>query len=306
MLYFRRPVIRRRCVSRAKDTESPTALRYSMWRTVSTRLAELLLIVGLVTPATGLAAPVLLIFPTLVLIEGSQRSASINILNDGDTAGTFVISWSDLRMTPNGGLQAPEEGLAPMSLQPYVRFSPRRMTLQPGETQIARIAVLRDSEIPKGEYYSHLRVLTLAPDETADERNAEEEQATSSVTVIARTAMAIPIIWRNSEAASEAIIESVEFDQETNALAVNVRRFGELSVRGYLHIVHTGADGTQTTLADPMPLVIYPNLDHRTISVPLNEAVDNTELGAATEIIYSPELDIDGNLPIFASYVLAP
>jgi len=257
--------------------------------------------------ATGLAAclfapsiawsqkPVLLIHPTMVMFEGNVRSATINVINRGDGDGVFEINWIDYAMTPEGGLLK-TDGLADWSIQPYVRYSPRRISLGPGETQIVKIAIRRQNDLAEGEYYSHFRVLTLNPNEA---ELGDDSETQTSVQVSARTATAIPIIWRNSDEEPAAGIESVEFNADTGQLEVAVRRKGKVSVRGFLHVLGETEDGVETELADPTHFVIYANLDGRTAKIALKP---NITTFAGTQIMYTS--DIDRSLPnsTIASY----
>ena len=245
----------------------------------------------------------LFIHPTTVMFASDVRSATVNIINRGDATGVFAISWVDYTMTPEGGLNA-WEGRAPWSIQPYVRYSPRRVTLKPGQTQRVKIALRRERDVAEGEYYSHLRIVSLN-DNVDGPANADLAVAGSgrqAITIKAHTALAIPIIWRNSTATPRAAIESVEIDREMNRLVVDVRRIGDLSTRGYLHVVRDGVGGTRNALADPVPLVIYPTLDGKTVSVPLKAGIGNTGVEVGTQIIYSPDIDSTHREALFASY----
>ena len=267
--------------------------------------AVLWLPVTALTPAAAQADNAqLFIHPTIVTFAGRQRSATIDIVNRGGATGVFVIDWVDFAMTPEGGL-APWDEPAPWSVQPHVRYSPRRVTLEPGETQVIRIALRPDRTAADGEYYSHLRVLTLNGNvERLTEATANGASEPQGVTILARTAIAVPVIWRNSEAAPRAAIDSVEIDAEMQRLLVNVRRLGELSTRGFLHVVRTGSDGTRQAVTDPVPLVIYPTLQRRTVPIALKEGLGATLIGAGTEVIYSPDVDITSRHSSLASYRL--
>ena len=127
----------------------------------------LLLTVMLLGPVQAWCGAVLFIYPTLIMFEGNERSATITLTNRGDATGTFETSWSELTMTPEGGLIKSEN--PPWSVQPFVRYSPRRVTLQPSESQVIKVALRRDQEAPEGEYYSHFRVLTINTEDMADE-----------------------------------------------------------------------------------------------------------------------------------------
>jgi hypothetical protein len=275
---------------------------------IKTRILLLLAIASLV-PALAQAAAVLFIHPTLIIFEGNERSAAITLTNRGDETGTFEMSWTDMAMTPSGGL-VKHDGAAPWSVQSYVRYSPRRVTLQPAESQVVRIAVRRGLDVPEGEYYSHFRVLTLNSEQVemqVDEQDQEaDEQTTSAVIIDARSAVAIPIVWRNSRDSSSASIEAVRIDGDTNKLSVDVRRHGQLSVRGYLQVIETAADGTQSSLAPPVPLVIYPNLEARTMSIDLNDGVVAANLKQGTEIFYSPDIEISDRSTVIDSYSIVP
>ena len=256
-------------------------------------------------PTLALADAVLFIHPTLVMFEGNERSATISLSNRGDVTGTFEMSWSDMTMTPEGGL-VKLEGPAAWSIQPYVRYSPRRVTLAPLESQVIRIAVRRGVDVPEGEYYSHFRVLTLnSEDPLAAEAEADEPNV-EGVTIEARSAVAIPIVWRNSHDSSSASIESVRIDRDTNQLSVDVLRHGQVSVRGFLHVFETAADGSRSSLAQPVPLVIYPNLDARTMTVELNDGVMAGNLKGGTEVYYSTDLEISDNSIVIDSYPIDP
>ena len=206
-------------------------------------------------------------------------------------------------MTEDGGLVV-HEGDAPWSLRPHTRYSPRRVTLRPGETQRVKLALRRGADVPEGEYYSHLKVLTLNDNVDAEAEKPGGEAATThrTLTVRARTALAVPVIWRNSRAKPLAVIETAHFDPESHELSVHVSRVGLLSTRGYLHVVHTAADGSRRTLAAPTPFVIYPSVRHRVARITISaDAIDSA---GQLEVVYSTEKDVSNAKTDLASYRL--
>ena len=266
----------------------------------------LLLAIMSLVPALAQAGAVLFIYPTLIVFEGNQRSATITVTNRGDQTGTFEMSWTDMTMRPDGGL-VKYEGQAPWSVQSYVRYSPRRVTLAPAESQVVRIAVRRGLDIPEGEYYSHFRVLTLNSEDPSEAANdVEEEAEAAAITIEARSAVAIPIVWRNSRATPDASIEAVQVDNDANQISVDVRRHGPLSVRGYLHVFEKAADGSRSPLAEPVPLVIYPSLEARTLAIELNEGVVAANLSRDTEVFYSPDLELTDQSSVIDSSPIVP
>ncbi len=264
----------------------------------------LLAILSLVSTAPARAGAVLFIYPTLIMFEGNQRSAEITLTNRGDQTGTFEMSWSDMTMTSEGGL-VKYQGQAPWSVRSHVRYSPRRVTLAPFESQIIKIAVRRDQDVAEGEYYSHFRVLTLNSEDPLAAQ-ADTADRSSGISINARTAIAIPIIWRNSQATPSAAIESVRIDRDANQLTVVVRRYGPLSVRGYLHLFETAPDGTRSFLAEPVHLVIYPSIVTRLTSITLNDGVLAGSLPPGTEVYYSADLEMTDRSTVFASFPVVP
>lgn len=270
--------------------------------------ALFLLVVMVLGPTTVWAGAVLFIYPTLVMFEGNNRSATITLINRGDAIGTFETSWSELSMTSEGVLVKFEGDPPPWSVQPYVRYSPRRVRLEPSESQVIKIALRRGMDVPEGEYHSHFRVLTLNVEDLEDgSMEAPDAPDTdAAVTITARSAVAIPIIWRNSQSSPGATIESVSIDRDTNQLTVDVRRQGSLSVRGYLHVLGDTADGERAALAEPVPLVIYPSLEKRAMAITLNEGITADALEKNTVVVFSTNTDDVSQETTLASYPIVP
>jgi len=269
-------------------------------------MTKLVLAILFLLPTAAWSSAVLLIHPTLVMFEGNERSATITLTNRGDQTGTFEMSWIEYTMTAEGGLTK-MDGIAQWSVQPYVRYSPRRVTLAPAESQVIKIALRRRKDAALGEYYSHFRVLTLNSEDPTDSDTkaaVELPENATSVTIKTRTAIAIPIIWRNSQETSGATIESADFDRQTGKLTVDVRRHGDLSVRGFLYVFDVAPDGTRRSLAGPVPLVIYPNLEGKTIDMTFDDGVNVDSLVKGATVLYAPKLEGVDQATVFASYPL--
>ena len=260
----------------------------------------------LLGPVHAWGGAVLFIYPTLIMFDGNKRSATITLTNRGDAIGTFETSWTEHEMTAEGGL-VKVEGEVPWSVQPFVRYSPRRVTLEPSESQVIKVALRRDQEAPKGEFYSHFKVVTLNSQDLQDEANEEPEpKSDAAVTIRARSAVAIPIIWRNSQDEQGAAIESVVIDREANQLKIDVRRLGDLSVRGFIHVLGETPDGESDSLADPVQLVIYTSVRKRSMAIALNENVTNETLARNAEVVYSSDPDRISEDTTLASYAIVP
>jgi P pilus assembly chaperone PapD len=264
----------------------------------------LILIFAALIGERAFAEASLFIYPTLVMFEGNRTSAEVTIANRGDETGTFAIGFADMSMTDEGGLVRQEDEM-PWSIQPYLRYSPRRVTLAPAESQVIKIALRRDPSVPEGEYYSHMRVLTLnsAAVEPADDGAPEPE---AGVSITARAAIAIPVVWRNSQAKPAATIESIAFAADVNAITVDVRRDGLLSVRGFLHVVAGSGPGESKSFAAPTPMIIYPTADRRSASLPLLEGRAAADLPRDARVVYSADEELTTRSVIYSEVPLFP
>ena len=263
----------------------------------------LVLVSALLIGERATAEASLFIYPTLVTFDDNRTSAEVTIANRGDEVGTFEIGFANMSMTAEGGLVMHEEPVD-WSIQPFLRYSPRRATLPPGESQVIRIALRRDDTVPEGEYYSHLRVLTI--NSAAVDGDDTGPSSEPGVSITARSAIAIPVIWRNSRAAPAATIDAVEPDADANALTVDVTRHGLLSARGFVHVVAGGKPGDSDPIAEPMPLILYPNIDHRSVSIPLPEGVAPNALPADTIVVYSADDTLTDTSVIYSQRSVMP
>lgn len=257
----------------------------------------------LATPNPAAAGkPVLLVHPTKVLLEGRIRGASVNLINRGDAKGTFLISWIDYDMTPEGGLIV-RDAETPPSLQPHVRLSPRRVTLEPGGRQVVKLALRPGPDIREGEYYSHLKILAVPSPETAAAGAALARATASGVRITARTAMAIPVVWRNGRSRPRAEILDARLDRDAGSVSVDLRRLGSSSVRGSLSLLPPGrVRRDDPILAEVLPVVIYPNLDARTVELRLTAIGLGEALKPGTRLVYSSEPDARGRKTTLASF----
>ena len=94
----------------------------------------------------------LLLAPTKVTFEGRTRSGTTMILNKGDETTTYRITLVPLLATDPG-----------KDAQEWIRFSPRRTKLAPGETQTVRIFLRKPADAPAGEYTARLKVEAIPP-----------------------------------------------------------------------------------------------------------------------------------------------
>jgi hypothetical protein len=112
----------------------------------------------------------LLVAPTRVVLEGRQRTAEVTLVNTGSATATYRISFVNLRMNEQGGtteIEASSARPGEQFAEPLVRYSPRQVTLEPQVAQTVRMQLRLPSDLPPGEYRSHLLFRAIPPVEPA-------------------------------------------------------------------------------------------------------------------------------------------
>ncbi len=215
----------------------------------------------------------LVIAPTRVMFEGRSRVATVYLTNRGNTTSTYRILLKDKRMLETGqivDLEGDLRGEHPAS--ELVRFSPRRVVLEPGASQTIRLMLrnLSEENLEKGEYRTHL-VFQSVPDVV------ENDERMIAHAILETT---IPVIIRRDNPAAEIKFGTVAMDTATTLdgrpqLQLTLERSGLRSVYGDL-TVEWIVDGRPTLLTKLAGLAVYYPTLHRTMSIPLtlpNKAV---------------------------------
>jgi P pilus assembly chaperone PapD len=227
--------------------------------------------------------------PRRITFEGGARADDVIVFNSGAQAATYNVDLADRVMTPDGGVVAvadtpkSQEAAAALarlkSAKTYVTFTPRRVTLGPGEYQTIRLRVLRPADLPPGEYRTHLTVTATPPEDqglTADQAASAPADGSVGVRLTALFSVAIPVIVRqgaNDAAAGVGAMRYAADDPAKPALNVEVQRKGQDSLYLDLEV----RDSKQGRSGPPLGLLrgfaVYSEVDKRSVNVPLNRKV---------------------------------
>lgn len=264
-------------------------MNLSRLRTVQSSLMGVLLLslAGLMsTPALA----DLMINPTRIVFDKNQRSAQIDVINDGTTAATYRLNIVNRRMTETGEFQAiTEPGPGEKFAGSMLVFSPRQIVLQPGATQLVRIALRKPADLAPGEYRSHLSFDKVA-DPTLS--NAIESQVKPGanevgVTIAALIGVSIPVIVRHGDTTATATLSNVAVEKpkaagQPGAIALQMNRSGNRSVYGDLTATFKTASGTEQVVAQAGGVAVYvPNAVRRvrlTLQTPTGTALEGGTL----------------------------
>jgi hypothetical protein len=204
----------------------------------------------------------LMLYPTRIVIDGNERTAQVQLINNGTESATYRISLVNRRMSETGEFidvvePLPGEHFA----DDMLRFSPRQITLAPGEAQTVRIMVRKPADLMAGEYRSHL-LFSQQPNAEDLGRNIETRQAPDNGIGIAITALigaSIPVIVRQGELGAELTLDQLELQttEPKPFLALALQRNGERSIYGDLAVGFTPKGGAEITLARANGIAVY-------------------------------------------------
>lgn len=245
--------------------------------------------------------------PTRVILAGAVRTATIKLLNTGDTAATYRLSLVHLRMTEDGRLlevtePLPEERFA----DDLIRFSPRSVTIEPNSCQVVRLQLRKPANLAAGEYRSHLRFQMVPGDDTVEPELADPENS-KKVRVNMRTiySMSIPIIVRQGDTTTSITLSDIRYSisqpDGKPMLSVCFNRSGNQSAYGDIEINFIPRGGKAVTAGIFRGAAVYCPNTAITRQLPLS--CDNALLqeGGRFMVKYTQQPDDGGKLLAEAS-----
>lgn len=207
------------------------------------------------------ASAQLMVHPTRVVLDRNQRSAQLEIINNSDKPGIYRIALVNRRMDENGRFSVADTPLAgELFADGMLRYSPRRVTLAAGASQLIRVMVRKPADLASGEYRSHL-LFDQQPDPAA--RPAPATPGASDQIGVALTALvgvSVPIIVRHGETAATVSLGSLSLNAPTGqpaVLSLDMQRTGNQSVHGDLAVSFTPAGGKARVIGRAGGVAVY-------------------------------------------------
>ena len=256
-------------------------------------LRQFLIVVLLISPLAANAAANLLVTPTRVVFEERTRTAQVTLMNNGTEQGDFRISFINQNMTDSGqfeAVKADEKGLFANSM---VRYSPRQITLAPGQSQVVRLMLRKSRDMVDGEYRSHLLFQSIpkaSKSSVESAVNANPEGIT--VEIIPIVGISIPVIVRHGKLHSELKLDNARIisGDEANpvsSISVDMHRSGNQSVYGDFRAIFTPNNGDEPkVIALANGVAIYSNNAFRQFAVPLKTPSDTELKNGKIQILF--------------------
>ena len=238
------------------------------------------------------------LYPKRLVIDDRNRVASVGIYNKTANTGDYDITIADMMMTTDGRLtdlastrpddpaRARVKGASDM-----VRWSPHHFTLPGNESQMVRIMARAAADLPPGEYRTHFSVIAVPPGDdglTIDEVAKGKEAATGiGVKITPRFGIAIPVIIRIGETTLTAGLKDLTVTTAPGGqklLRLIVTRSGTRSSFGDITVT---APGAPKLVALIRGVGVYPEIDERAISLPVEPSLDPRFIASGTKLTVS-------------------
>lgn len=240
-------------------------------------LASVVAAAGLALPSSAQVGADLNISPKRVVFGPGERSAIVYVFNQGDQPATYTVDLVDRLMLADGQIVAASErpDLAISSAASLVQHTPRRVTLQPRESQAIRLRA-RPAGDGSAEHRSHLTITALPPEDsgfTAAQAAAGADDGVA-LQVVALFSVSIPVIVRDNVPDARAAISNARLEQGASGteMVFELDRLGASSVYGDLE-VRAGAADDGPLMTVVRGVAVYPEIDKRTVRLLLPQTV---------------------------------
>lgn len=260
-------------------------------------LASLLLALALPAHAD------LMLHPTRLVFEKNQRTAQIELINNGNKPATYRISLVNRRMTEAGQFEvADSAGPGEHFADDMLRFSPRQVTLEPGTAQTVRVMLRKPAELAEGEYRSHLQFDKL-PDVEGSASIENQGQAADGkgigVVLTALVGASVPVIVRHGATSATVSLSHLALQKDEAQhplLTLQFEREGSSSVYGDLSVIFTPRAGKPQTLAQVGGIAVYTPNRVRQAALPLEVPAGVTLAHGTLEVSYRDRPEAGGKV----------
>ncbi|MHA1540522.1 MAG: hypothetical protein ACTSXL_00920 [Alphaproteobacteria bacterium] len=259
--------------------------------------------------ATSSVSADFLVHPQKIVFSGKDKTKSIQITNMGSEAKSYKMKFVELYPMKSGAYRniekrngnlvfvdkglnkkkKPIEKISPLTTtqaskvkfaSPFIDYSPRRITLNPNETQIIRLMLNKkarknkDIEARSHFYIQEKNVIQKAQPKSRSKKMSFNIQGLPGVT--------IPVVARFGKTSVEGRFKNINVSNSNSGaqLSLTLERKGDQSLRGNIVVYKDeGFFYSDTEIGRVANFAVYSNLTERYIKIPLHDKSKNLKLG---------------------------
>lgn len=218
----------------------------------------------------------LLVTPSRVVFEDRNRSEQVTLTNKGDETTTYRISFIRQKMSEDGKFLPVEEGEEGAFSDTMVRYSPRQIVLEPGQSQVVRLMLRKPRGLADGEYRSHMLMQALPQVTKSDISKAVEKDSEGiNIEIATVIGVSIPVIVRNGKLSTELNFSNVHFVKSTDPekksyIELDMNRTGTQSTFGDFRVTYVDGSGSESVVAIAKGIAVYTPNTLRKIQIQIN------------------------------------
>ena len=248
------------------------------------------------------AAADMLVSPTRAVLDQDNRSAEFTLRNTGDGPRTYRLEWVEQRMDASGGFVPIAEGEEWSSAAAMLRYSPRQITVGPGENQLVRVKYRPPADVTAGEYRSYLRLQVLA-DVSEPAMVLEQGQTDGNglgFRINMQMSFNIPVVVRHNAEPAKVRLKEVDVlqpDEEGQSLrlGVTLARRGQASSFGTVLVeMQRDRNSPLETIGRRNGIAVFHEMSERRVIIPLRD--EAIPAGAWVRVAYEGRQEHQGQV----------
>lgn len=220
-------------------------------------------------PSGGYSLQDLLVTPTRIIFEGEMRTTELALVNRSNIAHTYALSFVQCQMSETGEIKEIDKNTPPNPndkfADSFIRFTPRRVVLEPRQVQMVRMMLRKPADLADGEYRSHLSFRLIPSAENAVKPDSINRGI--QIKLVPIYGVTIPVIVRHGSLTATARLSSLRIDSKT--LHLTIEREGSRSTYGDL-VVQWKGTGKAVTVGQMNGIAVYTPNPKRSLLLPLS------------------------------------
>lgn len=271
---------------------------------------------GIILPPLPVNAT-LLIMPIHLILTERDRTGNITLFNTSGKESVFRIGWRYQKQLESGAYEVADTPFdTAHDLSKMAIFSPRQVTLLPGQKQRIRVSIRRPPDLADGEYRAHLALVRVGDENPGGEPEPEEGAESSQNAPVKKTPQAeakirvglkmnvsysLPVVLRQGVYNTTASIETASLlppapsaPQGRDSMArlnVVLSRTGDYSTFGKILVFWTAPGQPEKQIGITNNVNILPEITRRSVDVYLTES---TVAAGTLRVVYEGEVKEKG------------
>lgn len=238
----------------------------------------------------------LAILPTRIIFEGRANTAEVMLMNRSNRQLAYSLAFVNRRMNESGEMKVIDTpGADDHFADAFLRVTPRRVILEPHQTQTVRMQLRKPQELAEGEYRSHLQFSVIPETKEAVHAQSAGTGKGLGVSVTPIYGLSIPVIVRHGALEATAKLSDLKVLRSTDpakgTLNLTIEREGRRSTYGDIVAFWNAAGKGEVEVGIVKGIAVYTQNPRRSISLHLQHPKGLVLSGGQLRVVYRETSD---------------